>query len=101
MENAWYKKVEHNQVIWSLCFSVTLTPPWLNQIVGNQEIGPSPSTSSTRGLYMYKMAAWAELQVWFSMGGWGIGVWGVSGSIPGGPFGGVQGQIQGGQLGGA
>ncbi len=42
------------------------------------------TTTSTQGLYTYRIAAWAASQPWLGMGGQGICVREVPGSIPGG-----------------
>ncbi len=62
-----------------------------NTTLGNVKIGLSPTTSSIQGLYMYRIAGRAASQLWLGMGGQGIDVRGVPGSITGGttPFDGV------------
>ena len=57
-----------------------------NTTIGNVKIGPttSPTTSSIQGLCMYEIAGRAASQLWLGMGGQGIGVRGVLGSIPAG-----------------
>ena len=50
--------------------------------VGNVKIGPSPTTSSKQGLYRHGIAGQAASQVWLDMGGQGVSVRGVPGSIP-------------------
>ncbi len=62
-----------------------------NTTIGNVKIGLSPTMSSIEGLYTYGIAGRAASQSWLGMGGQGIGVRGVPGSIPGGttPFDGV------------
>ncbi len=63
----------------------------LNTTIGNVKIVLSPTTSSIKGLCTNANAALAASQSWLGMGGQGISVRGVPGSIPRGttPFDGV------------